>query len=130
MSLFCPQNRTGVKTQAIVGGYHWIVAGAVVFKRIRNHKQVLFEYRVFADGNIQRSLTDSESDLGLEPLTVPVQKIQNGNRHFADAGGHSGEFIKQFLRFRVQNLIPVQRLKTFLIFTITDSVLIHTGIKP
>ena len=97
-------------------GNQRIVSEPSVFGRVGNFKDFGLFDGVGAEGYVSRGFSHLDSDRGLEPLAVTVNKSDERDRRLADHGGESAEVVVLFLEFRVENLVrPKGRQPLFFI---------------
>ena len=68
------QRRTGVETDLGCVGDKRIVDKALIFQRVRNHKNIDASNGMCTKRHIARSFRDCDAYLGLEPLAIAVHQ--------------------------------------------------------
>lgn len=67
------------------------------------------------EGGFQRSLADTQPDLGLEPLAVLGDQIDDRDRRVTDLGRQGGQVVKRRLTLGIEDVIGVKRLQAILV---------------
>ena len=86
---------------------------AEVFAGVRDDQEAGQAYGLGVEGGGAGRLSDVAPDDGLEPLAVPVQEGDRGDRRPAERGSQPGGIVVGVLGGRVQDIILPQCLQAF-----------------
>ena len=87
------QGHPRIKSNAWIARNKRIVSKSYVFGRVGDDHQISLRYGVGEEGNFTRGLVCIQSDDGLEPLAMGINKSNSGNRNTADISSQAGDVV-------------------------------------
>ena len=105
------EQRAGVKAEPAIGGAQRIVAHPRIGQRVGDLDEIIFEDDMAAQAGFQRGRADPEPDLGLEPLAVGIDEVDDRDRHFAQRRDERGDVVELGFPRRVEDVVAAQRGK-------------------
>ena len=103
------EQRAGIEAQVRNAGDQRIVGEAPVLQRIRHDEEAGLQDGMGADRRGPRRFANPEPDLGLEPLPLLVDQVDDGDRRATDRAHDLDDRIELLLARRVEDSVGLQR---------------------
>src|SRR3989454_5483867 len=94
-----------------VSSYQRVGGEPFVGQCVSNDKQVRLQDGMGAKRDVPGRFLDRQTDLGLEPLPLPVDEADQRDRSAANVCGQPGQIVKVFFGSGVKNLVLMKGLK-------------------